>query len=1114
MPQNQLKLALIILTPIILSACGGGGGSAPVVNTAPYFDISSGSIKVPENTTTVIYTASASDDEGNDITYALSDDADSSKFTIGTTSGEIKFRNAPDYEAPDDSNADRIYAIKISASDTLASNSMELTVTVTNVIEAGESTNQAPTASISVSPDPASTMLTTATSITLDGSSSSDPDEDTLTYTWSQPSSQSINLSSTDAATTTFTAAKSGTYTFTLTVSDGELSDSATTELTITDGYNGSLIVAGTVVDGYISDAIVCIDSNLDYDCRDEPDELQTTTDANGNYYLAVDAISLASGYYRVLATGGYDLTALRDFDASLSAVAAADPDGQAAEIIVSPASTVVDIVYENQNSVSLDEAQELAADFLNLSVDELALDPVAHFTSALHSELFYQGSKLIKSFELILEKAFPGIEPEPEHHHQIYQALIAGANDGSFDELSAVKINGVLYQVSAELDIFDAEVREFTSLPEAGASFFASSVSAVIANHNELHGSLSASDKEQQALDFLNPELLQAGNDSLDAVNSDLYLAKMGKYRSQIDWQSSNEAYLSSSGVVRRPAPEDGDVVVVLTATTAKDAGVGYSRDFTVTIKAQAVSDAEAIIADIAWLSLERILGHNQSDQRITTNMPLPTEGAGGSAISWQSDNIQLIERDGSVTRTTADSRVELTATVVKGEHSLSKSFQVVVLSSQITDQQLLLEAESQLDSNDLLALNLSGHRINTDLYIPTNWLHGSQLVWDTNNSAVISATGKVTRPEIDTEVQLSVAVNLGGSSVSKKFNFTVLAYDGTDSLRDDFNALNFARIALNNPAASKITSDLNLYTQAEAGSEIVWSSSMPSVISSSGVVNQPGSAEGDASVELTATLTNRQSTASKSLTLQVLAEESDPATALAKDYDWLDFNLIASGNGNSHAGNIIDNLRLPSVGAYGSSIDWSSYSTDLVTAGGYIRRPTAAAGDQSVVLIAELSHGDVATSKQFTLTIKAQEATAESLDYSQPVYNRLGDAAQYELPYLGRKYRLELLSNVVLAPSEVDKLSPALSFNLQLENKLFPQAIQLPSNYRHKNIKLALYEPQDAIIPILTSPAYFLHPDTATLIVEELDYERKVDFVVAVPSVRVESIDSNTSF
>ena len=1104
MPQNQLKLALIILTSIILAACGGGGGGGN--NQAPVFSLSSTSISVSENSAGVIYTAKATDADGNTITYSVSSSDDQEQFSIGRNSGELQFHNPPDYENPTDLNKDNIYEVKIGASDGGGSSNMSLTVTVTNVIEAGESTNQAPIASISVSPDPVSTMLTTATSITLDGSASSDPDEDTLTYTWSQPSSQSINLSSTDTATTTFTAAESDAYTFTLTVSDGQLSDSATTELTITDGYNGSLIVAGAVVDGYISDAIVCIDSNLDYDCRDEPDELQTTTDANGNYYLAVDAISLASGYYRVLATGGYDLTALRDFDASLSAVAAADPDGQAAEIIVSPASTVVDIIYENQNSVSLDEAQELAADFLNLSVDELALDPVAHFTSALHSELFYQGSKLIKSFELILEKAFPDIEPKPEHHHQIYQALIASVSDGSFDELSAVKINGVLYQVSAELDIFDAEVREFTSLPEAGASFFASSASAIIANHDELHGSLSASDKEQQALDFLNPELLQAGNDSLDTVINDLYLPQMGKYRSPIDWQSSNEAYLSASGVVRRPTPEDGDVVVVLTATSVKEAGAGYSRDFTVTIKAQAVSEAEAVIADIAWLSLERILGHNQSDQRITTNMPLPTEGANGSAISWHSDNILLIERDGAVTRTAADSRVELTATVVKGEHSLSKSFQVVVLSTLISDQQLLLEAESQLDSNDLLALNLSAQRTNTDLYLPTNWLHGSQLVWDTNNSAVISATGQVTRPEIDIAVQLSVFVNLGGYSASKKFNFTVLAYDGADSLRHDFDALNFARIASNNLAANKITSDLNLYTQAEAGSEIVWSSSMPSVISSSGVVNRPSSSEGDASVELTATLTNRQSTASKSITLQVLAEEFDPATALAKDYDWLDFNLIA--NGNSHADNIIDNLRLPSIGAYGSSIDWSSYSTDLLTVGGYIRRPTAAAGDQSVVLIAELSHGDVATSKQFTLTIKAQEAIAESLDYSQPVYNRLGDVAQYELPYLGRKYRLELLSNVVLAPSEVDKLSPALSFNLQLENKLFPQTIQLPSNYRHKNIKLAFYEPHDATTPIFTSPAYFLHPDTATLIVEELGYERKMDFVLAVPDVRLESI------
>ena len=132
--QNHINLALIALTAITVAACGGGsdGGSDPVVNTAPAFSDSSVSIEVAENTTGVIYTAEATDAQGNTITYSLSGGDDQAQFSIGTSNGELQFQDPPDYESPSDKGTNNVYEVQISASDSSASNSMTLTVTVTD----------------------------------------------------------------------------------------------------------------------------------------------------------------------------------------------------------------------------------------------------------------------------------------------------------------------------------------------------------------------------------------------------------------------------------------------------------------------------------------------------------------------------------------------------------------------------------------------------------------------------------------------------------------------------------------------------------------------------------------------------------------------------------------------------------------------------------------------------------------------------------------------------------------------------------------------------------------------------------------------------------------------
>ena len=85
-----------------------------------------------ENNVATEYVASASDDdEGDTITYSLSEEEDGNLFTLDSNSGVLSFKVAPDFE--DNNNS---YVVEISASDGPHSVAQRVTINVTNVNEA------------------------------------------------------------------------------------------------------------------------------------------------------------------------------------------------------------------------------------------------------------------------------------------------------------------------------------------------------------------------------------------------------------------------------------------------------------------------------------------------------------------------------------------------------------------------------------------------------------------------------------------------------------------------------------------------------------------------------------------------------------------------------------------------------------------------------------------------------------------------------------------------------------------------------------------------------------------------------------------------------------------
>ena len=91
-------------------------------------------ISYPENGAGLVGTYSADDPEDDELVWTLFGH-DAEDLQIGRTSGELRFKTAPDHETPLDSNRDNVYRVSVNGSDGTYSDHKDVTVTVTNLNE-------------------------------------------------------------------------------------------------------------------------------------------------------------------------------------------------------------------------------------------------------------------------------------------------------------------------------------------------------------------------------------------------------------------------------------------------------------------------------------------------------------------------------------------------------------------------------------------------------------------------------------------------------------------------------------------------------------------------------------------------------------------------------------------------------------------------------------------------------------------------------------------------------------------------------------------------------------------------------------------------------------------
>ena len=119
---------------LALAACGGGGGGGGAIgltNIAPNFS-SSASVSIAENTVGLIYTATASDTNGDTVTISLAGGPDAGVFSIDVSSGGLSLAASVDFENPSDADGDNVYEVTLEARDGrggVATLNLQITVT-------------------------------------------------------------------------------------------------------------------------------------------------------------------------------------------------------------------------------------------------------------------------------------------------------------------------------------------------------------------------------------------------------------------------------------------------------------------------------------------------------------------------------------------------------------------------------------------------------------------------------------------------------------------------------------------------------------------------------------------------------------------------------------------------------------------------------------------------------------------------------------------------------------------------------------------------------------------------------------------------------------------------
>ncbi len=294
------------------------------VNDAPTITSDGGdataAVDAAENQTAVT-TVTATDEDlpAQTLGYTITGGADAALFDVGSASGVLTFKVAPDFENPTDADPDGVYEVRVTVTDGLLTDVQDITVTVTDV-------NDAPTITSSATADAAENQTAV---IDVESSDDADSEGSGLTYAFSTTAGGGLDNGLFDLAadgTLTFAAAPDfedpddtngdNVYVVQVTVTDSTglpsgLTDVQDITVTVTDVNEAPTITSASTADAAENQVAV-----INVDAFDPEGE----TENGGGLVYSLSTVSsggVDNGLFTLnVATGALTFKVAPDFEA------------------------------------------------------------------------------------------------------------------------------------------------------------------------------------------------------------------------------------------------------------------------------------------------------------------------------------------------------------------------------------------------------------------------------------------------------------------------------------------------------------------------------------------------------------------------------------------------------------------------------------------------------------------------------------------------------------------------------------------------------------------------------------------------------------------------------